>query len=96
MLRSGIYSALVATVAAQSVTSPTPTSTGVDLATITAVTSCHPHGTVQYCMHGTNEYEVLVTATATEELPASYTGCHAHGSSELYVWHDLPGCSRAD
>ena len=85
MLRSTVYISLIAAVAAQSVTSPTPTSTGVDLATITAVTSCHAHGTVQYCMHGTNEYEVLATVTATEEAPASYTGCHAHGSSELCV-----------
>lgn len=34
----------------------------------------------RYCMAGTAEYEVLTTATGTEELPASYTDCHSHGT----------------
>ncbi|KAH8201623.1 hypothetical protein TruAng_004229 [Truncatella angustata] len=31
-------------------------------------------------MAGTTEYQVSVAATATSDLPASYTGCHSHGS----------------
>ncbi|KAL1624653.1 high-affinity Zn(2+) transporter zrt1 [Neofusicoccum ribis] len=52
---------------------------------ITAISDCHMHETVQFCMAGTAEYEVMITATATEELPAQYTGCHAHGS-EMYCF----------
>jgi len=84
MLRSVFTSGLAASVAAQTVTSAASTTSEASLATITAVTSCHAHGSVQYCMHGTSEFEVLATATGTEEPPASYTGCHAHGSSELW------------
>ncbi|KAL0260942.1 high-affinity Zn(2+) transporter zrt1 [Diplodia seriata] len=43
------------------------------------------HDTIQYCMAGTSEFQVMnpaaSTATATEELPAQYTGCHAHDST---------------
>ncbi|THV91559.1 Zip-domain-containing protein [Aureobasidium pullulans] len=46
----------------------------------TAVTGCHMHGDTQFCFAGDAEYEVLTTATATEELPSEYTGCHAHGA----------------
>ncbi|KAL1642406.1 high-affinity Zn(2+) transporter zrt1 [Diplodia intermedia] len=39
----------------------------------------------RYCMAGTSEFQVMnpaaSTATATEELPAQYTGCHAHDST---------------
>lgn len=31
-------------------------------------------------MVGTTEYLVQTTATATTDLPSSYTGCHSHGS----------------
>ncbi|KAI1865069.1 uncharacterized protein JN550_008615 [Neoarthrinium moseri] len=48
---------------------------------ITAVSDCHAHGGEVWCMAGTTEYEVVVAATATSELPASYTDCHAHASS---------------
>jgi hypothetical protein len=34
----------------------------------------------RFCFAGTTEFAVLATATGTESLPASYTGCHAHGS----------------
>lgn len=34
-------------------------------------------------MAGTSEFQVMNTATATEELPAQYTGCHSHGT-EMY------------
>ncbi|ETS74020.1 hypothetical protein PFICI_13886 [Pestalotiopsis fici W106-1] len=47
---------------------------------ITAISDCHAHGTEVWCMAGTTEYQVVVEATATSELPASYTGCHSHGS----------------
>ncbi|TID17991.1 Zip-domain-containing protein [Venturia nashicola] len=51
--------------------------------TITAVSECHMHETVQYCVAGTAEYQILTTATGTSALPAQYTGCHSHGS-ELF------------
>ncbi|KAG9697599.1 putative ZIP zinc transporter, partial [Aureobasidium melanogenum] len=41
------------------------------------------HETTQFCFAGEAEYEVLTTATATEELPSEYTGCHAHGAEML-------------
>lgn len=47
---------------------------------ITAVSDCHMHGTVQYCMVGTAEYEIIGAPTATEDLPSSYTDCHAHAT----------------
>ncbi|KAG9664891.1 Zip-domain-containing protein, partial [Aureobasidium melanogenum] len=49
-------------------------------ATPAAITDCHMHGETQFCFAGDAEYEVLATATATEELPSEYTGCHAHGA----------------
>ncbi|KAB2575290.1 Zinc transporter 9 [Lasiodiplodia theobromae] len=45
------------------------------------------HETIQYCMAGTSEFQVMNTATATEELPAQYTGCHSHGT-EMYCFDD--------
>ncbi|KAI0168659.1 hypothetical protein BJ166DRAFT_624288 [Pestalotiopsis sp. NC0098] len=47
---------------------------------ITAISDCHAHGSEVWCMAGTTEYQVVAEATATSELPASYTGCHSHGS----------------
>jgi zinc transporter 1/2/3 len=52
----------------------------------TAITGCHMHGQIQFCFAGDAEYEVLTTATVTEELPSQYTGCHSHGA-DLY---DVP------
>ncbi|RDL37142.1 uncharacterized protein BP5553_04575 [Venustampulla echinocandica] len=52
---------------------------------VTALTGCHMHGTVQYCMAGTEEYQLLTTPTATGALPAQYTGCHSH-SSDLWCF----------
>ncbi|KAL2256804.1 hypothetical protein VTK26DRAFT_1102 [Humicola hyalothermophila] len=45
---------------------------------ITAVSACHMHETVQYCMVGPTEYRILATETAN--VPASYTDCHAHAT----------------
>ena len=58
---------------------PLVTVTAAPTATFTAVSDCHPHGTVQFCMAGTAEYEV-VGPTATEQFEPQYTGCHAHGA----------------
>ncbi|KAK0732528.1 hypothetical protein B0T21DRAFT_412701 [Apiosordaria backusii] len=57
-----------------------PTATGSSA--LTAVSACHLHGTELLCMHGATEYKVhtTVTATATQDLPAQFTGCHAHGA----------------
>ncbi|PVH95415.1 Zip-domain-containing protein [Periconia macrospinosa] len=61
-------------------TTPPPTTiTRAATATFTAVSDCHPHGTVQFCMAGTAEYEV-VGATRTEQMEPQYTGCHPHGA----------------
>ncbi|KAF2459183.1 ZIP zinc transporter-domain-containing protein [Lineolata rhizophorae] len=45
---------------------------------VTAISECHFHETTQFCMAGTSEFQVLIEATATGELPAEYTGCHNH------------------
>ncbi|KAK6355655.1 hypothetical protein TWF718_000047 [Orbilia javanica] len=47
---------------------------------LTAVTACHLHGATQYCMHEATEFVILASATATEDLPLSYTDCHAHAT----------------
>ncbi|KAI4931709.1 hypothetical protein J4E85_004305 [Alternaria conjuncta] len=51
---------------------------------ITAVSSCHPHNTVLYCMFGSDEYQV-VGPTATEEFQAEYTQCHKHQTDTYCV-----------
>ncbi|KEQ86352.1 Zip-domain-containing protein [Aureobasidium pullulans EXF-150] len=62
-------------------TTVAPSTTQVEAtAAPTAITGCHMHGDTQFCFAGDAEYEVLTTATATEELPSEYTGCHAHGA----------------
>ncbi|KAH8667670.1 ZIP zinc transporter-domain-containing protein [Tricladium varicosporioides] len=52
---------------------------------VTAVTSCHMHAAIQYCMAGATEYQLVTTATATGPLPAQYTGCHSH-AGELWCF----------
>ncbi|EKG19072.1 Zinc/iron permease [Macrophomina phaseolina MS6] len=79
---STVASTTPAATVASTTAAPATTSSS---SSITAVTDCHLHGTAQYCMAGTEEYQVMVTATATEELAAEYTGCHAHGS-EMYCF----------
>ncbi|KAL5384453.1 hypothetical protein DPSP01_005252 [Paraphaeosphaeria sporulosa] len=74
---------LSASVAAQS-TTPAPPTTSAAAPSITAVSDCHTHSTVQYCVAGTAEYEI-VGPTATEEFEAQYTDCHSHGSSTYCV-----------
>ncbi|KAH6651297.1 hypothetical protein F5144DRAFT_479761 [Chaetomium tenue] len=44
-------------------------------ATITAVSKCHEHGTVQYCQAGASEFRISGDVTAS-----SYTDCHNHGA----------------
>ncbi|KAF2279794.1 Zip-domain-containing protein [Westerdykella ornata] len=70
------------TIAAQAIT-PAPSTTGAATSpSITAVSDCHAHGTVQYCVAGTEEYQV-VGPTRTEEFESQYTGCHLHGSETM-------------
>ncbi|KAF1953470.1 Zip-domain-containing protein [Byssothecium circinans] len=65
--------------AAMTTTSPPLTTiTAAPTATFTAVSDCHAHGTVQFCVAGTAEYEVA-GPTKTEEMESRYTGCHNHG-----------------
>ncbi|RWA07136.1 hypothetical protein EKO27_g7964 [Xylaria grammica] len=60
----------------------TPAPTIVQRATesFTAVTGCHAHGDDVYCQVGTDEYQIIVPATATGDIAPEYTGCHSHGS----------------
>ncbi|KAH6644300.1 ZIP zinc transporter-domain-containing protein [Boeremia exigua] len=51
---------------------------------ITAVSDCHAHGTVNWCMAGTEEYQIS-GPTATEEFQAQYTDCHTHSAETFCV-----------
>ncbi|KAF4458093.1 hypothetical protein F53441_101 [Fusarium austroafricanum] len=56
--------------------SATATKTGMDFSSLTG---CHMHGPTQFCMDGSDEYQIVLEATATKDPPSSYTGCHSHG-----------------
>lgn len=46
----------------------------------TAITSCHFHGSTQFCIDGDgNEGSINPIPSNTEDAPSSYTGCHSHG-----------------
>ncbi|KAI8957012.1 Zip-domain-containing protein [Daldinia sp. FL1419] len=49
----------------------------------TAISGCHAHGATVFCLYGTTELQVVVTATATSEIPPTYTGCHKHGDESF-------------
>ncbi|KAI1738399.1 hypothetical protein F4680DRAFT_426040 [Xylaria scruposa] len=68
----------------------TPTVTVVERAaeTFTAVTGCHSHDDDVFCLVGTDEYQVIVPATATGEVAPTYTGCHSHGSETFCLGPD--------
>ncbi|KAJ3577192.1 hypothetical protein NPX13_g3372 [Xylaria arbuscula] len=55
--------------------------------TFDAVTGCHAHDTDVFCQVGTDEYQVVIPATATSEIQPSYTGCHAH-DTEIFCFGD--------
>ncbi|EMD60337.1 hypothetical protein GGP41_008291 [Bipolaris sorokiniana] len=86
---------LAGSAAAQTLT-PTPTSTSsvprrttsapttASSPTFTAVSDCHPHKTVLWCMVGEEEYQVS-GPTATEEFQSQYTDCHSHSSGVYCV-----------
>ncbi|KAF2114280.1 ZIP zinc transporter-domain-containing protein [Lophiotrema nucula] len=82
---------LSATVAAQSSTAAPASTTAAAAAaaapSFTAVSGCHAHGTVQYCMYESTEYQV-VGPTKTEELEAQYTDCHSHGTDTFCMKSD--------
>jgi zinc transporter 1/2/3 len=45
----------------------------------TAITSCHLHGSAQFCVDGSgNEGSIVPAPTNTQDAPSSYTGCHSH------------------
>ena len=55
-----------------------PAATGSsEQASSTEVTGCHMHDTTQFCIVGSEEYEVTTPVDATT-APDSYNGCHAH------------------
>lgn len=46
----------------------------------TAITSCHFHGSTQFCIDGDgNEGSINPDPSNIEDAPSSYTGCHSHG-----------------
>ncbi|KAH6850108.1 hypothetical protein B0I37DRAFT_413531 [Chaetomium sp. MPI-CAGE-AT-0009] len=47
---------------------------------IKSVTDCHLQDTQVYCSSDATEYRVVVTATASSDVPPMYTGCHTHGT----------------
>lgn len=45
----------------------------------TAITSCHFHGSTQFCVDGQGrEGSVVPAPSNTKDAPSEYTGCHAH------------------
>ncbi|KAI0476928.1 hypothetical protein F4859DRAFT_480707 [Xylaria cf. heliscus] len=58
---------------------PAPTVVQRAAETFTAVTGCHSHGDDAFCLVGTDEYQIIIPATATGEVAPTYTGCHSHG-----------------
>ncbi|ODQ66888.1 high-affinity zinc transport protein [Nadsonia fulvescens var. elongata DSM 6958] len=58
-------------------------------AQITAVTSCHFHGTAQLCIAGNSAEGTIIPApTNTETAPTQYTGCHSHGQNTFCMMSD--------
>ncbi|KAL2257050.1 hypothetical protein VTK26DRAFT_730 [Humicola hyalothermophila] len=76
---SVMYAFLAAPFSGASVAPRAPHITGAvaeaNPSTITAVSECHFHGTLQFCQAGTTEFRIAGTATAS-----SYTDCHSHAS----------------
>ncbi|KAF3070665.1 Zinc-regulated transporter 2 [Daldinia childiae] len=54
----------------------------------TAISECHTHGASVFCLYGTTELQVMVPATATSEIPPTYTGCHKHGDESFCLAPD--------
>ncbi|KAL3952237.1 hypothetical protein ACCO45_013954 [Purpureocillium lilacinum] len=60
-----------------------PSTTASSAPEVTAISSCHFHGSQMFCMAGTTEFQVKTTPTQTTDIPAQFTGCHHHGA-EMY------------
>ena len=59
------------------------TASSTSSAQSSVITGCHNHGDQVFCIDGSGqEVQVSMTATPTGELPAQFTGCHAHGSEQ--------------
>ncbi|KJY01878.1 zip zinc transporter like protein [Zymoseptoria brevis] len=60
----------------------------VALGQTTAVTSCSATATNDVrCVNGAGStVHVMHTPTATEDVPAQYTGCHSHGADETFCF----------
>ncbi|KAK3365441.1 hypothetical protein B0H63DRAFT_387792 [Podospora didyma] len=64
---------------------PSPTSPpSSETTSVTAISGCHLHGgsTVE-CTAGSVEYVVHTTATATADIPPSFTGCYVHDAQTI-------------
>ncbi|KAH9907816.1 Zip-domain-containing protein [Xylariomycetidae sp. FL2044] len=51
----------------------------------TAISDCHGHDNEVFCFHGSSEVEVVIAATATSDIAATYTDCHTHGTDSYCV-----------
>ncbi|RSL40205.1 hypothetical protein CEP54_016170 [Fusarium duplospermum] len=52
-------------------------------ANVTAVSDCHVSSSSLYCSAESTVYYAQTSVTATEDIPAQFTGCHNHGD-DLY------------
>ncbi|KAF5664484.1 zinc-regulated transporter 1 [Fusarium heterosporum] len=80
LLAAALFSVAVSATAPGAVkrqATATATKTTLDFQSLTG---CHMHGVTQFCMAGSDEYQIVAEATATEDPPSSYTDCHSHGS----------------
>lgn len=78
------YLGVQATVLATATPTPTEAHGASVESSITVVSECHLHGSAVHCVAGTAEFEVHASATATQDVPPAFTGCHSHGA-ETYV-----------
>lgn len=53
-----------------------------------SVTSCHMHGSTQFCLNGAgDEGSIIPAPTDTANAPSSYSGCHSH-AGDTYCLDD--------
>ncbi|KAI8938185.1 hypothetical protein NX059_005850 [Plenodomus lindquistii] len=82
-MRSAVLTVILFATSVVAQTTTPPSSAALATPTITAVSDCHAHSTVNWCMYGTEEYQIA-GPTATEEFQAEYTDCHTHGGAETF------------
>ncbi|KAH6633917.1 putative metal ion transmembrane transporter protein [Chaetomium sp. MPI-SDFR-AT-0129] len=80
LLLTAAYWGVLATALATVTPTPTEAHSVPVASSFTAVSECHLHGSAVYCVAGTAEFEVHASATATQDVPPAFTGCHSHGA----------------